>query len=88
MAVQKYLTGRKTIQDVKARKARGSDLAFCINSSIKLKASMPNGATNEVKIKIPGVVPFLVMKGMAMWDSAKEKHAYDIYFQSIISMAE
>jgi hypothetical protein len=70
----------QNIQDIKARKARGSDLAFCINSSVMIKATMPNGAENEVKVKIPGAVPFLVMKGMAMWESAKEKHAYDIYF--------
>ncbi len=70
----------QTIQDVKARKARGSDLAFSINSSTKLRATMPDGAINEVKVTIPGAVPFLVMKGMAMWDTIREKHAYDIYF--------
>jgi hypothetical protein len=70
----------QTIQDVKARKARGCDLAFCMNSSITVEATMPDGAKNEVEIKIPGIVPFLVMKGMAMWDTIKEKHAYDIYF--------
>ncbi len=68
------------VRDVRARKARGSDLAFCANSSISIRATMPNGAENEVIVKIPGAVPFLVMKGMAMWDTAKEKHAYDIYF--------
>jgi hypothetical protein len=40
----------------------------------------PDGASNEIPIKIAGVVPFLVTKGMAIWESYKEKHAYDIYF--------
>lgn len=41
---------------------------------------MPDGAKNEVSLKIAGVIPFLVMKGMAIWDRLKEKDAYDIYF--------
>ncbi|HDJ23742.1 MAG TPA: hypothetical protein ENF17_07625 [Candidatus Aminicenantes bacterium] len=77
-------TGRthrtQQIQDVRARKARGCDLVFQNNVSIKLHERMPDGAQNEVTIKIANVVPFLVMKGMAIWESYKEKHAYDIYF--------
>ena len=77
-------TGRthrtQQIQDVRARKARGCDLVFQNNVSIKLCERMPDGAQNEVTIKIANVVPFLVMKGMAIWESYKEKHAYDIYF--------
>ena len=41
---------------------------------------MPDGALNEVNIKIATVILFLVMKGMCMWDRQKEKDAYDIYF--------
>ncbi len=41
---------------------------------------MPDGAENEVIIKVASVVPFLVMKGMALWERMKEKDAYDIYF--------
>jgi len=77
-------TGRthrtQQIQDVRARKARGCDLVFQNNVSIKLHERMPDGAQNEVTIKIANVVPFLVMKGMAIWENYKEKHAYDIYF--------
>ena len=68
------------VQDVKARKARGCDLAFNQNISFALSKRMPDGAINEVSIKIADIVPFLVMKGMALWDRYKEKDAYDIYF--------
>jgi hypothetical protein len=67
-------------QDVKARKARGCDLAFDQNFSVTLSSRMPDGAKNEVTIRIAEIVPFLVMKGMALWDRYKEKDAYDIYF--------
>ncbi len=68
------------IQDVRARKARGADLAFQYSSIVKLKRKMPDGAENEVVLKIADVIPFMVMKGMALWDRYSEKDAYDIYF--------
>lgn len=68
------------IQDVRARKARGCDLVFDNYVRTILEGILPDGARNSVSIKIPGVVPFLVTKGMALWESYKEKHAYDIYF--------
>jgi hypothetical protein len=68
------------VQDVRARKARGCDLAFDQNFSVTLFSRMPDGAKNEVTIRIAEIVPFLVMKGMALWDRYKEKDAYDIYF--------
>jgi stress response protein SCP2 len=77
-------TGRshrtQKIQDARARKARGSDLVFEDYSAIKISGKMPDGAENEISIKIANVVPFLVMKGMVLWETYKEKHAYDIYF--------
>jgi len=68
------------VQGIKARKARGSDLVFENNSRVVIKAKMPNGAYNEVAIKVSNIVPFIVMKGMTLWESAKEKHPWDIYF--------
>ncbi|MCK4297617.1 MAG: hypothetical protein KAX28_13290 [Candidatus Marinimicrobia bacterium] len=70
----------QNVQGIRARKARGSDLAFSDYSKIKVSARMPDGAVNEVSIKVSNVVPFIVMKGMALWKSPKEKHPYDIYF--------
>lgn len=68
------------IQDVRARKARGCDLVFEHNFLNTITAKMPDQATNQITIKIADVIPFLVMKGMALWDRYKEKDAYDIYF--------
>ncbi|NLJ48778.1 MAG: hypothetical protein GX428_04210 [Candidatus Atribacteria bacterium] len=68
------------IQDVRARKARGCDLVFEHNFLNIITAKMPDQATNQLTIKIADVIPFLVMKGMALWDRYKEKDAYDIYF--------
>lgn len=68
------------IQDIRARKARGCDLVFENYIKTTLEGILPDGARNKVSIKIPGVVAFLVTKGMALWESHKEKHAYDIYF--------
>jgi len=40
----------------------------------------PDGHRDSVRIKVAGVVSFLVMKGMALADRENEKDAYDIYF--------
>ena len=68
------------VQDAQPRKARGSDLAFDNFIEVQLAGRLPDGAYNEFRIKVANVVPFLVMKGMALWTSRKEKHPYDIYF--------
>jgi hypothetical protein len=77
-------TGRshrtQKIQDIHARKSRGCDLVFQYNFTYLLKKEMPDGSVNELRIKIADVIPFLVMKGMALWERYKEKDAYDIYF--------
>ena len=70
----------QSIQDIKARKARGCDLVFKQNCLLLISANMPDGALNEVSVKVATIIPFLVMKGMCMWDRYKEKDAYDIYF--------
>lgn len=68
------------VQDINARKSRGCDLAFEHNISVLIKSNMPDGSENEVNIKVASIIPFLVMKGMALWQRMKEKDAYDIYF--------
>jgi len=68
------------VQDIRARKARGCDLVFQHSFSVKLHGKMPDGVKNRIGIKIAGVIPFLVMKGMALWSRYKEKDAYDIYY--------
>lgn len=68
------------VQDAQARKARGTDLVFDSAVEVNLTGSLPSGAQNTVTIKVPSIGPFLVTKGMALWDRMKEKDAYDIYY--------
>lgn len=77
-------TGRshrtQKIQDIRARKARGSDLAFDLNKEVEIEALLPQGGKDKVRCKISATVPFIVMKAMAMASRLKEKDAYDIYY--------
>ena len=60
---------------------RGCDLAFQIEpTTVSVKGKLPDGATDEVQVQVASVVPFLIMKGMALEDRRKAKDAYDIYF--------
>ncbi len=67
------------VQDIKARKARGCDLAFDMSFEIEITGTLPGGGKDTVSVRIASIVPFLVMKGMAMHDRMKEKDAWDIY---------
>lgn len=77
-------TGRtrrhQQIQDIQARKARGADLALQHSKSLTVSGTLPAGGENSVTIRVAGIVPFLVMKGMALYDRLKQKDAYDIHF--------
>jgi hypothetical protein len=68
------------IQDIKARKARGCDLAFQMFEMVKVEGKLPDGALDSAEIKVASIVPFLVMKGMALHDRLKEKDAWDVYY--------
>jgi len=77
--------GRRTqkAQDVRPRKARGCDLVFSVEEEIievAIDGSRPDGYRDSVRVRVAGVVPFLVMKGMALASREKEKDAYDIYY--------
>lgn len=75
--------GHRTQQalDMHPRKARGCDLAFEIPpQEVPIKGKLPDGILDEVSVRVASVVPFLVMKGMALVDRRKPKDAYDIYF--------
>lgn len=77
-------TGKKhrtqTVQGIKARKARGCDLAFDLFREIPVAGEIPGGGVDRVTIRVASIVPFLVMKGMALEDRLKEKDAWDIYY--------
>ncbi|MBS1993464.1 MAG: hypothetical protein JSS83_23275 [Cyanobacteria bacterium SZAS LIN-3] len=79
-------TGKKresqAVQDAKALKARGSDLIFDESHrymNIEMEGALPGGALDSVKCRVAGVVPFLVMKGMALRRN-KPKDSYDIEY--------
>lgn len=68
------------VQDVRARKARGCELAFDAAVTVTIEGKLPDGGKDTASFKVAGIVPFLVMKGMAMYERVKEKDAYDIYY--------
>ena len=76
-------TGRsrrhQRVQSIRARKARGCDLAFVMYEEVSVTGTLPGGGKDTVTLRVASVVSFLVMKGMALEDRIKEKDAWDIY---------
>ena len=68
------------VQDVRARKARGADLAFEMAREVVVIGTLPSGGKDTATVRVAAIVPFLIMKGMALHDRLKEKDAWDIYF--------
>jgi hypothetical protein len=68
------------VQDMHPRKARGCELALQHHTQIVITGKMPDGSSNRVEVQLSHVVPFLVMKGMALYDRLKEKDSWDVYF--------
>jgi hypothetical protein len=68
------------IQGGLARKTRGCDLVFDKPIIATIQGELPGGAKDTVKVRVASIVPFLVMKGMALDDRLKEKDAWDIYY--------
>ncbi len=68
------------IQGGLARKTRGCDLVFDNPVVVTIEGELPGGARDTVKVRVASIVPFLVMKGMALDERLKEKDAWDIYY--------
>ena len=68
------------VQDARARKARGCDLVFSNPHTVTIEGELPGGGRLSVAGRVAALVPWLVMKGMALADRLKEKDAYDIYY--------
>ncbi|MFQ5752723.1 MAG: hypothetical protein ACE5HI_12065 [bacterium] len=68
------------VQDVRPRKARGADLVFDHPENIEITGILPGGGKDKAIVKISGIIPFIIMKAMAMRDRLKEKDPYDIYY--------
>jgi hypothetical protein len=70
----------QVVQDLKARKVRGCDIAFVMAEEIEIEGEIPGGGLDRVTIRVASIVPFFVMKGMALDERLKEKDAWDIYY--------
>ncbi len=68
------------VQNILARKVRGCDLAFEQPYETTVDGELPDGGKDAVQIRVASIVPFLVMKGMALHERLKEKDAWDIYY--------
>ena len=68
------------VQEGRARKARGCDLAFELFVEAELSGELPDGGKDQVCVLVSSIVAFLVMKGTALHDRLKEKDAWDIFF--------
>jgi hypothetical protein len=68
------------VQDVTLRKARGCDLAFELYTEVKIDGRLPGGSKDSATIRVAAIVPFIVIKAMALAERAKEKDAWDICF--------
>lgn len=77
-------TGRgrrhQDILDIKARKARGADLVFDQYREVTIDGRLPSGARDRATLRVASIVPFFVMKAMALAERLKEKDAWDLYY--------
>jgi hypothetical protein len=67
------------VQDGRARKARGCDLAFDMFVEQEIRGELPGGGADQAIVRVSSAIAFLAMKGMALHDRLKEKDAWDIY---------
>jgi len=68
------------VQDVRARKARGCDLAFQFNEEVELEDELPDGGIDQAAVRVASLPAFFVMKAMALEGRVKEKDAWDLWF--------
>jgi hypothetical protein len=69
----------QVIQDMLARKGRGTDIVFDQTEVIRLSGPISSGAKIELDIRVANVTACFVMKGIALGERTSEKDAYDIY---------
>jgi hypothetical protein len=69
----------QVIQEILARKGRGTDIVFNHAETIYLSGPISSGANIELDIKVADVTACFVMKGIAMGERTSEKDAYDLY---------
>ena len=69
----------QVIQDMLARKGRGTDIVFNQIEMVRLSGPISNGANIELDIKAANVAACFVMKGIALGERTSEKDSYDLY---------
>ena len=69
----------QVIQDMLARKGRGTDIVFDQTEIIRLSGPISTGVNIELDIKVANVTACFVMKGIALGERTSEKDAYDLY---------
>jgi hypothetical protein len=70
----------QSIQDIQVRKARGADLAFDSPVEIVVEGMLPGGVRDSITLRVASIVPFIVMKSIALDSRLKEKDSWDIYY--------
>ena len=68
------------VQDMRPRKTRGCDLALSLATEIRISGTLPGGAKDTATLRVASIVPFLVMKAMALASRLMEQDAWDIYY--------
>lgn len=68
------------VQDIRPRKARGCDLAVSLATETTLSGTLPEGGKDTATLRVASIVPFLVMKAMALAGRLMEKDAWDIFY--------
>lgn len=72
---------QKLQDDLQPLKARGCEFAFDQPArDVPLTATLPGGGQDSVTLRVASIVPFLMMKGIALKGRIKEKDAYDIVY--------
>jgi hypothetical protein len=59
------------VQEGRARKARGCDLAFDLYVETDIAGELPEGGRDQARIRVSSVVAFLVMKGMVLHEKRR-----------------
>lgn len=79
-----YGTGQKQsalqMKELSISTLRGIDLAFEACDEIEVEGVMPNGAQNQVRMRVVRPEAFILIKAIALNDRTKDKDAYDIAF--------
>jgi hypothetical protein len=68
------------VQDIRPRKARGCDLAVSLATEVTISGTLPDGGKDTAQLRVASIVPFIVMKAMALSGRLMEKDAWDLYY--------